>query len=229
MATATLALCSYKGGTGKTTLAYNLAERACASGLSVSLLDFDPQEGSVGLASLRGSDTPWEVRVGQVSPMGADSLESYRRAGSADFIVCDMPGWDSMAVARLLTQADLVLSPLSTGAADLLAAANFQWMAGQMGLDAWYVPNHMPPNRSRLEALISELRSFTPPASAVPVCLVQRVAHLDSTRRGLGVCEFAPNSRAANEIQALWDWTGERLSLPSASTRQSPSPSLGDD
>ncbi len=48
-----VAMCSMKGGTGKTTIAFNLAERAFAGGLRVLHLDFDPQEGSIGIADLR--------------------------------------------------------------------------------------------------------------------------------------------------------------------------------
>ena len=49
-----IALCSLKGGTGKTTLSYNLCERGVSAGLEVRLVDFDPQEGSLGFAYLRG-------------------------------------------------------------------------------------------------------------------------------------------------------------------------------
>ena len=35
-------LASFKGGVGKTMVAYSLAERATSSGLRVMLLDFDP-------------------------------------------------------------------------------------------------------------------------------------------------------------------------------------------
>jgi cellulose biosynthesis protein BcsQ len=38
-----ICLVSWKGGTGKTTLACNLAERAGAAGLNTTLCDFDPQ------------------------------------------------------------------------------------------------------------------------------------------------------------------------------------------
>ena len=192
--TVTLALCSYKGGTGKTTLAYNLAERASCAGYSVSLLDFDPQEGSVGLASLRSGDTPWEVRVGQASAAGAESLEAFRSGSVSDVLVCDMPGWDSMAVARLLAQADLVLSPVGTGPNDLLAAANFQWMSNQMHLDAWYVPNLMPVGRVRRQQLMRELSSLTPPASVVPVAVLRRVVHPDSLRRGWASASLPPTA-----------------------------------
>ena len=49
-----VALCSMKGGTGKTTLAFNLAERGHSFGWRVALVDLDPQEGAFGLADLRG-------------------------------------------------------------------------------------------------------------------------------------------------------------------------------
>ena len=212
----TLALCSYKGGTGKTTLAYNLAERASWAGYSVSLLDFDPQEGSVGLASLREQDTPWEVRVGHVSAAGADSLEAFRSGSVSDVLVCDMPGWDSTAVLRLLSQADLVLSPVGVGPGDLLAAANFQWVSSQMQLNAWYVPNLLPVGVGRRERLLSELSALNPPANVVPVSFVRRVVHPDALRRGLGVCEFAPKSRGAAEVSFLWDWVSDRLGLNGA-------------
>ena len=43
-----VAMCSMKGGTGKTTIGFNLSERAFSSGLDVVLLDFDPPGGFPG-------------------------------------------------------------------------------------------------------------------------------------------------------------------------------------
>ena len=42
-------MCSMKGGTGKTTISFNLSERAYRSGIDVSLLDFDPRRLPWGL------------------------------------------------------------------------------------------------------------------------------------------------------------------------------------
>ena len=50
---ALLAFCSVKGGSGKTTLAFNMAERASSAGARVILLDCDYQEASLSLAMAR--------------------------------------------------------------------------------------------------------------------------------------------------------------------------------
>ena len=57
-----LGLASFKGGVGKTMIAYSLAERATSSGLRVMLLDFDPNEGPMALATLRDYSLPtWSM------------------------------------------------------------------------------------------------------------------------------------------------------------------------
>ncbi len=120
-----VAFCSLKGGTGKTTLAYNLAERAAADGKRVSLVDFDPQEGCIGLADLRDNPPEWSVSRGQVNKAAADAVDRMRRADEVDLLVCDLPGVDSMALGLILGEMDLILSPVGIGVSDLLAAANF--------------------------------------------------------------------------------------------------------
>ena len=44
--------------------------------------------------------------------------------------------------------------------------------------------------------------------------MVSRVSHLDALQRGCGVCETAPRSLAAGEVNALWQWLAARLELP---------------
>ena len=48
-----VAFASYKGGTGKTTLAYNMVERAVAAGFTACLCDYDPQRVAAGFEKLR--------------------------------------------------------------------------------------------------------------------------------------------------------------------------------
>ncbi len=206
-----IALCSLKGGAGKTTLAYNLAERAGSGGLRAAVIDYDPQEGSIGLADLRRVPG-WPVLSGRVGVSGTDYLAAVKAGGEYDFLVCDLPGSDSMALGRLLMEMDLVLSPVGAGAADLMTAANFAWMVNRMALPVVFVPNNVPPGRSRGEAMLRELEALS--LEVCPVMLRRRVAHLDALRAGLGVCEAFPRSAAAGEVAALWSWLCGRLGLP---------------
>lgn len=207
-----------KGGTGKTTISFNLSERAFRSGIDVCLLDFDPQEGSLGIADLRAS-TPgrpsWPVSARRVSVPDADDLSNLKSSHPDRLLVCDLPGADSMALVRLLSEMDLILSPVGSGVADLLAAANFASAVNGMKLDLplVFVPNNISHISRRRDVLLEELSGLG--LEVCPVIVHRRVAHLDSLRTGLGVCEHLPRSAAALEIGELWDWTCRRLGIVS--------------
>ena len=221
-----IALCSMKGGTGKTTISFNLAERAFAGCLPVVLVDFDPQEGSIGIADLRGERSCWPVVSGRVTVSEADRIAGMKAEDPGRLLVCDLPGADSMALVRLLSEMDLVLSPVGVGAADLLAAANFASAVRGMRFDlpVVFLPNNVPHIRRRREVLLEELGLME--VEVCPVTVQRRVAHLDSLRSGLGVCEAFPPSTAASEIGALWDWVCLRLGLRAPGLISAPEPIL---
>jgi hypothetical protein len=50
--------------------------------------------------------------------------------------------------------------------------------------------------------------------------IVQRNDHQDALAAGLGVSEFAPNGRAAEEIRALWLWVKQKLKNEIANNQQ---------
>ena len=201
-----------KGGTGKTTLALNLAERAHASGLRVAVIDFDPQEGAIGLLDLRADqESAWPVFASRVNVAGAKSLASMKSAGEYDLLVCDLPGSDSMALGRLLMEMDLILSPVGVSAVEIMVASNFTSMVERLNLPVVFVPNNVSAGRARNEEMLQELATFAD--DVCPVAIQHRVAHLDATRLGLGVNEAFPKSIAAREIDSLWVWVAGRMNL----------------
>ena len=208
---------SFKGGTGKTTLAYAIAERGHSHGLRTLLLDFDPQETACGVAYLR--EIPgWEVRRCQVSVAGAEELNDISDSGHYDLVVCDLPGSEGATLQRVLAGMDLVLCPVGLGAPDLLVASNFAWIARRMSLPVVFVGNNLSPGRRRREELVKELETME-----LPVCpaLVQsRVAHLDAMNRGQSASESAPGSPADREMQELWRWIAEELGIDLVATAQ---------
>ena len=209
-------LCSAKGGTGKTTLAFNLAERAAAAGLRVLVLDFDPQEASVGLSSLRsgaGVDPGrlWPVERMHVGSGSVELLSELRRKQAADLVVCDLPGNENNALGQVLSALDLVLSPVCGTALDLMSAVDFHMLAQRMDVPVRFVANNMNRGNKRVSFLRQELEGRQ--AKVCPVVVHRRVAYQDSQIQGLGVAEAGPESPAAVEMTSLWEWLLQELYL----------------
>ena len=205
-----IALNSLKGGTGKTTIAFNLAERAFACGLDVVVPDYDAQDGSIGLMDLRESQD-WPVHKGDINLRGSSSVSKTRSQYDCDLVIHDLPGFEIDSVNRLLSEVDLVISPVGVGAADLMAVASFIWTIEKLELPVVFLPNNVPQWQSRQNELLSELSELE--VEVCPVMVQRRVAHMDSLRAGMGVCEAFPNSVAASEINALWEWVCLRVGL----------------
>ena len=72
---------------------------------------------------------------GRVTVSDAGRLAGMKVQEPSRLFVCDLPGADSMALVRLLSEMDLILSPVGAGAADLIAAANFAAAVQGMNLN----------------------------------------------------------------------------------------------
>ena len=208
-----LGLASFKGGVGKTMLAYSLAERATAAGLRTMVLDFDPNEGPLALATLRGDGlSSWCTESISLTASGLRTLERYLKSSDQDFLICDLPGADSTLFLRVLGSLDMVLSPLGAGVSDLFVATEFAATLQRFKLPGWFVGNALPHGRARRLGFAQELQSYDY-ISVCPVQVVSRIAHVDAARRGLSACEWEPGGPAAVEIDQLWWWVAERLEL----------------
>ena len=209
----TLALCSFKGGTGKTTLAFNLAERAWQRGLAVALVDCDVQRGSAELMALRRLEK-WPCWSAEVSLKGAREVTALKAAGGYDLVIYDLPGSDSVALISFLREMDLILSPVSGSAQDLLSAANFWEVVEPVnGGGAVFLANNLPVGKTRREGMAENLAQLV--GEVCPVYMQRRVAHSDALHQGLGVCELAGRSAAAGEVEELWQWVAGRLAIDS--------------
>ena len=215
-----VAFASYKGGTGKTTLAYNMVERAVAAGLPACLCDYDPQRVAAGFEKVRrdqvssgklAPDTPeLDVMVADLGPDMLERLDALRRS-SYKLVVCDLPGAANFNSTRFLDNVDMILAPITAGPADMLVADEFVWHMKRVNLEPVFVPSLAPVIQRRREMMLKavEGRGFT----VCDAVVANRVAHHDAMELGQGVCEFAPNSLAAQEINHLWEWLAEKLQL----------------
>lgn len=141
---ATLALCTQKGGTGKTTTSIEIAAYACARKRSVLLIDFDPQ-GS--LSDVLGVDndenaTIYDVLTGDVAAplarqktsFGADIITANETLAYASGLADDFSRLkDAIAEARRAKPYDLVVidcapMPQTPAAFNALSAADWVLM-----------------------------------------------------------------------------------------------------
>ncbi|MBD3689781.1 ParA family protein [Nanchangia anserum] len=84
-----MALCNQKGGVGKSTTAYHLARAGVVAGMSVLVVDMDPQGNLTNVAS--------KELLAETAPGVADVLSARTRLGLGDVIV---PGlWEGLDVA----------------------------------------------------------------------------------------------------------------------------------
>jgi chromosome partitioning protein len=218
----TVALLTQKGGAGKTTLAASLAVAAAAAGERVIALDLDPQASLVRWGKRReaahASNTvitePFEAE--RLRRLGA-VIDGLAGAGFT-FAVFDTPGADSAAVRLVAESVDLCLLPVRPTRLDLEATAATFRTAYLARRNAAFVLNQCPPtNRSaRAGEAAKELSRLG--VLAEPM-ISARIDFQDAMAAGLGVTERAGASRAAQEIEALWNWI--RLQLESVKGKTS--------
>lgn len=210
----TIALLTQKGGTGKTTLAASLAVAAAMAGERVIALDLDPQGSLARWGERRAAaNTPNKVMV---EPLERDRLPRLRAVldGLADvgftLAIFDTAGSDC-AAARLVTEAaDLCLLPVRPTCMDVEATAATFRAAFLAKRGAAFVLNQCPPtyHSSRASDAAKGLAGLG--VLAEPL-LSARMDFQDAMAAGLGVNEYARDSRAAREIETLWSWIGARL------------------
>jgi chromosome partitioning protein len=198
-----VAIVNQKGGTGKTTLAINLASVLAEKG-AVLLLDADPQASSQNWAA-----GEWTSPEGlAVKGMGKGNLLEQVRSVSReyDWIIIDGPPGITRTSADAVRAADLVLipakpSPLDVwAAADIVAAVRARQKTSNGAPRAAFVITMAQP-RTRLgrqiDAALSEM--------GIPVLqarTTQRVSYPNAINDGNSVVDGADQT-ARNEILAI--------------------------
>lgn len=113
---AVIVFASPKGGVGKTTAAVLLGTELAQHGGSVTILDADPNEMVVKWAST-GSSLPNISVMGSVDETNFHDKLEAATAKSA-FVIVDLEGTASLMTSHVLSQADLVIIPVSASFLD---------------------------------------------------------------------------------------------------------------
>lgn len=194
------AVITQKGGSGKTTIALHLAIVAESKGQRAAIVDIDPQRSATRWAMIRGSRAPHVVGV--MASELHKALASLERAGFDLVIIDTSPraDRDSIEVSRV---ADLIIVPVRPSILDLPAVEDTLKLihaAGRLS-DTLIVLNSVAPSTNEGKEAASVLRGF---GQLAPVALGERVDYRRALTGGKGVTEFAPRSKAAEEVEALY-------------------------
>jgi chromosome partitioning protein len=202
----TIVLATQKGGSGKSTLAIGLAIAAMQDGQRVRLIDADRQGTVWNWGRRRANPSPGVARI--ESNMEAEHMLRFLDRNGVTLAIIDTAGADGSSSASIIGPADLCLIPARPSPADIEAAAPTIRFVRKLGKPFALVLNQTPARSYRLTEAASALTEIG--VLALPY-IVQRNDHQDALGAGLGVTEFAPLGKAAEEIRGLWQWVLNRM------------------
>lgn len=204
MAGRVITIAQQKGGSGKTTVSAHLAVAwALESGLSVAILDTDPQ-GSLGEWLERRERRLGDDRTGlafrTASGWGA-RRESRALARDYDLVIVDTPPHADLEVRNAMETAALVVVPVQPTPADLWATEATLTQADKERVPAVIVLNRVPPRARLTGTITAKLAEFAAPLATAR--LGNRVAFSESLGLGSTALEMRAASPSAAEARNL--------------------------
>lgn len=202
-----IAIVSQKGGSGKTTLAINLAAAAEATGEIALIIDTDPQATASQWGAWRNDKAP---EVIDCAPPRIAHKVGQAVAQGATFIVIDTPPHADSAASRAVEAADLVLMPCRPSGFDLAAIKTTSSLVRLFNKPAFVIFTAGPPYARRMYEEVNDLvRGFGIEPS--PFILPDRAVYRHASAAGASVIEFEPFGKAAGEITMLHKWVASHV------------------
>lgn len=199
-----------KGGSGKSTIATNIAIMLSTAGHDVLLVDADDQETATDFTNLREATRPNGAGYTCVALTGAAVRSGVQRlAPKHAHVIIDTGGRDTVSQRAALSICDTYLVPFAPRSFDVwtldkVAELVEEARAVNDRLRALAFINRADP-RGNENAEAAELIRSKPALEFVPASLGTRKAYANAAASGLSVTELRPQDpKASEEIATLF-------------------------
>ena len=215
----TILVLNAKGGSGKTTVATNLAGYFANEGAKVALVDLDPQGSSLDWLLARPSDRPKITAVEGFS-------KGVRVPRSTEVVIMDAPSrTHDDQLSTLVRRAQTIILPIVPSPIDIRAAQRFLGeLRGLRNVIDSDIKMATVANRVREGSLVAnQLEDYLyelklPSGRKFPFMTVLRSSsnYLRAAERGLSIFEFAPVATVTDREywSPLTRWLQSPRSLP---------------
>ena len=193
-----------KGGVGKSTAAINIASSLARKNNRVLLIDADPQGSAARWHGIEGNQAFRMLH--QTAGLRAADIENLN--GTYAHIVIDAQPAIGEITRSILMVSDVAVIPVSPSSLDLWSCKDTLQMIEAVrqqnpALKPRFLINRKIPGTRVGREVREALAEFDPATLTAELC--QRVAYIDAMKYGVSVMQFAPGSKAAEEIELLCD------------------------
>jgi chromosome partitioning protein len=197
-----IAVIAQKGGTGKTTVVLSLAVEAERRGVTVAVIDLDPQATATNWGDRREAETPVIVSA---QPARLRHVLKAAQDQGAQLVLIDTPARSEQAALEAAKAAQLVLVPCRPAIYDLETVATTAGLVGYAGgRPVAVILNGVPPRGTKGEQAADVIRSLT--LLVCPASFGYRAAFNDAGALGLTAAEYEPEGKAAREIEQVYEF-----------------------
>jgi len=201
-----------KGGSGKTTIATNLASYFAASGVPTTVMDYDPQGSSMNWLRLR-TQTGTRVHGANAAPQKNGRIrgvEMYVPADTQQLVIDAPAGAAGLLLQEMLYRADCIIIPVAPSAIDIHATANF--------VRDLLLAGRVRARNIRLAVVANRVRSSMPVyqplerfLNSLSLPFLTRIsdsdAYVKAAEAGIGIFEMLPSEAAERgEFMPVVEW-----------------------
>jgi chromosome partitioning protein len=201
-----------KGGSGKTTVATNLASYFVANGTATAVMDYDPQGSSMNWLRIRPAHAR-PIHGANAAPQktGLRAIGMHVPANTQQLIIDAPAGASGLVLQDMLSRAHCILIPVAPSAIDIHATANFirdLLLTGKIranNIRIGVVANRVRKANPVYEPLERFLKSLNLPLLAR---LSDSDVFLAAAESGLGIFEmdFTVSAAERGQFQPIAEW-----------------------